>query len=414
MLKPFQLFGLSYLQPIPHALFWSLLFNTFCYFFFSISFKSNYRERNYAEMYVNVDQYIMNHENAYIWKGEANIADIEKVLIKFLGNERTARALKIFKLKYNIQENEQKADAKFIKFAENLLTGYIGTASAKILISNVSKEEEISLQEVLKILEESNQNIQTNKKLIETSKELENITNKLKITNQKLIEQDLQKDEFLDTVTHELRTPIAAIRASSEILIDDEDIPTELKNQFLNNIISESDRLNKLINKILDLERLDTGKQSLNLNQHNFSKTIQIAIEPLIPLINNCYFENNIKIDTFEAIYDEERIIQVINNLMSNAIKFCENNGKISINLEILDNCLVFSIFNSGKNIDEDDLEKIFDKFYQSKNQNRIKPMGSGLGLAISQKIIQQHNGILKVENKENGVEFSFQIPINQ
>lgn len=415
MLKPFQLFGLDYLQPIPHALFWSLLANFFCYFFFSISFKSNYRERNYAEMYVNVDQYIMNHENAYIWKGEAYIADIEKVLIKFLGKERTERALKIFKLKYNIQENEQKADAKFIKFAENLLTGYIGTASAKILISNVSKEEEISLQEVLKILEESNQNIQTNKKLIETSKELENLSKELQTTNEKLIEKDQQKDDFLDTVTHELRTPIAAIRASSEILIDDDEIPLEMKKQFLTNIISESDRLNKLINKILDLERLDAGNLKLNKENYIFNDTIHKAIEPLLSLINNSIvLENNTQNVSIKAFYDEERIIQVINNLMSNAIKFCENNGKIILNLQKNDDYLIFSIFNNGKNIEDGERIKIFDKFYQSKNQNLNKPIGSGLGLAISKKIIQQHNGILKVENKPNGVEFSFQIPLNQ
>lgn len=415
MLKPFQLFGLNYLQPIPHSLFWSLSINFFCYFFFSINFKSNYRERNYAEMYVNVDKYISNHENAYIWKGEAYYADIEKVLIKFLGKERTERALKLFKLKYNIQESEQKADAKFIKFAENLLTGYIGTASAKILISNVSKEEEITLQEVLKILEESNQNIQSNKKLMETTKELENLSKELQLSNQKLIEKDQQKDDFLDTVTHELRTPIAAIRASSEILIDEEEIPLELKNQFLSNIISESDRLNKLINKILDLERLDAGNLKLNKEIYVFTNTIHKAIEPLLSLINsNIILENNANSSSIKGLYDEERIIQVINNLMSNAIKFCENNGKIILNLQENENFITFSIFNNGKNIEEDEINKIFDKFYQSKNQTLNKPIGSGLGLAISQKIIQQHNGILIVENKYNGIEFLFKIPLNQ
>ena len=86
LLKPFQLFGLDYLQPVPHALFWSMLFNCVTYFAVSVSFKGNYRERNYAEMFVDINKYITNHENAFIWKGTAYRNDIEKVLIRFLSS----------------------------------------------------------------------------------------------------------------------------------------------------------------------------------------------------------------------------------------------------------------------------------------------------------------------------------------
>ena len=255
LLKPFELFGLDYLEPIPHAVFWSLFFNVIFYAAISVSFKGNYRERNYAEMFVDIDKYITNHEDAFVWKGTAYISDIQKVLQRFLGEERTKRAMTIFNLKYNIDKNITTADARFIKFAENLLTGHIGTASAKILISSVVKEDKISLTEVLGILEESKENIIINKKLTDTSNELKKISIQLKNANQELVNKDIQKDEFLDTVTHELRTPITAIRAASEILHDDDDIPEELRKQFLLNIISESDRLNRLIDKILDLEK---------------------------------------------------------------------------------------------------------------------------------------------------------------
>ena len=177
LLKPFQLFGLNYLDPIPHALFWSLFFNTICYLAISVSFRGNYRERNYAEMFVDIDKYITNHEDAFVWKGTAYISDIQKVLKRFLGEERTKRAMTIFNLKYNIDQKVTTADARFIKFAENLLTGHIGTASAKILISSVIKEDEISLTEVLRILEESKENIIINKKLTDTSIELKKYPN---------------------------------------------------------------------------------------------------------------------------------------------------------------------------------------------------------------------------------------------
>jgi Na+/proline symporter len=83
LLRPFQLFGLNYLEPVPHALFWSLLFNFMAYLVVSVSFKGNYRERNYAEMYVDINRYMTNHENAFVWKGTAYIKDIEKVLNRF-------------------------------------------------------------------------------------------------------------------------------------------------------------------------------------------------------------------------------------------------------------------------------------------------------------------------------------------
>jgi Na+/proline symporter/nitrogen-specific signal transduction histidine kinase len=403
-LKPLSLFGLNYLTPITHSFFWSMLFNVFTYFAVSVSFKGNYRERNYAEMYVDIDKYSTNHENAFVWKGTAYTSDIEKVLIKFLGIERTKRALNIFNVKYNVDKNQELADARLVKFAENLLTGHIGTASARILIASVVKEEKITLPEVLKILEESNENIIVNKKLTEASNELKKITSQLQIANNNLIIKDHQKDDFLDTVTHELRTPITAIRAASEILYDDDEIPEELRKQFLQNIISESDRLNRLIDKILDLEKFETGKQKINPTRNNLIETINNSIEPLQQLIKNkgiiVFFERD---KVIKAYYDEDRIIQVITNLLSNAIKFCpEINGLINISItDKLEN-LEISFQDNGKGIDEKDLELIFDKFYQSNNQNIKKPIGSGLGLAICKQIIEIHKGEIWAQNKKS------------
>lgn len=416
LLKPFQLFGLDYLQPVTHALFWSMLFNCITYFSVSVSFKGNYRERNYAEMFVDINKYISNHEDAFIWKGTAYRNDIEKVLIRFLGTERTKRAMNIFNVKYNVDITQELADARLIKFSENLLTGHIGTASARILISSVVKEEKITLPEVLKILEESKENIIINKKLTETSNELKEITAKLQEANISLITKDKQKDEFLDTVTHELRTPITAIRAASEILHDDDEIPDELKKQFLQNIISESDRLNRLIDKILDLEKFETGKQTIHPAKNNLIETIEKSIEPLQQLIKNkkisIYIESKNKIYTY---YDEDRIFQVITNLVSNAIKFCpENEGLITIQVTEKDDFIQTSVIDNGKGITPNDFEAIFDKFYQSTNQNIKKPVGSGLGLAICKQIIEHHKGKIWVEPSIKGACINFTLPKNK
>lgn len=417
LLKPFELFGLNYLSPVTHAFFWSILFNILTYFSISVSFKGNYRERNYAEMYVDIDKYINNHENAFIWRGTAYRSDIEKVLVKFLGQERTNRALNIFNVKYNVDITQELADARLIKFAENLLTGHIGTASARILISSVVKEEKITLPEVLKILEESNENIILNKKLTETSNELQKITSELQNANVNLVKKDQQKDEFLDTVTHELRTPITAIRAASEILIDDDEIPEDLRKQFLQNIISESDRLNRLINKILDLEKFETGKQKIQPVKHDLINTINQTLESLQQLIKNknitIYFEPN---KTIYAFYDEDRIVQVITNILANAIKFCpDEEGLIAVSLKEKEDSIEVTVMDNGKGINPNDIENIFDKFYQSTNQNIKKPIGSGLGLAICKQIIELHKGKIWAQNNEvKGASFMFTLPKNE
>ena len=413
-LKPFALFGLDYLYPIPHALFWSLLANSLIYFAVSVSFEGNYRERNYAEMYVDIEKFSASHENAFVWRGTAYRKDIEKVLIRFLGIERTARAMDIFNRKYQVDSNQELADSRLIKFSENLLTGRIGTASSKILIASVVKEEKVTLTEVLKILEESKENIELNKKLTETSRELKSLSEQLKSANEELILKDKQKDEFLDTVTHELRTPITAIRASTEILLEDDELPQNLRQQFLSNIISESDRLNRLIDKILDLEKMESGKQKLNLAQHNLVEITDQVLENLHQLIQNkgITIDNNSNFDG-DWTFDSDRITQVFTNIISNAIKFCpEETGRIDIRMTAKDDVVQISVSDNGIGVHELDTKRIFEKFYQAENQNFKKPIGSGLGLAICKNIIQLHGGKIWIQNNENqGATVFFTLP---
>jgi len=413
-LKPYALFGVDFLSPAAHAFFWSLSVNTLSYLIISLVFKGNYRERNYAEMFVDSKNYTSLQDSALVWKGEAYVQDIKNVLIKFLGEERSQRALNLFFLKYKLPIDSQIADARLINFSEKLLTGSIGSASAKILIAGVVKEEEISLLEVLKILEESKETIANNRVLQEKSTELTNLTNKLKEVNEELIVKDKQKDEFLDTVAHELKTPITGIRAATELLIDEnEDMPSEIKAQFLKNILQDSDRLSRLIHNILDFEKLTTGREQLILNRNSIKKTVAKAISSIqhIASKKEIRIVHNHLVD-FDLNYDEDRIIQVLTNLMSNAIKFCEpKKGVITISYKLINGYVEIYVKDNGKGVSQEDHNFIFDKFYQSKYQNTIKPQGSGLGLAISKQIIEKHKGKIWVKNnKKNGATFGFKL----
>ena len=395
MLKPYELFGLQIFEPVPHAFFWSLFFNGIVYLLISVNFLGSYRERNFAEMFVDSSKYASLHENAYVWKGEAYVRDIRKVLTRFLGENRTERALNLFYMKYNIDKTTQYADARLVNFSEKLLTGSIGSASSRILISSVVKEEEISLTEVLKILDE---------------------TQKAKASNKELQERDKQKDEFLDTVAHELKTPITSIRALSEILLDDDEVDGDTKKQFLTSILSESERVSRLINNILDLEKLATGREKLDLNENSIKTTILKSIDAVKQLA----LKREIKIDAEKvseaiAYYDEDRIQQVIINLLSNAIKFSnEKNGEVVVSTYLNENKIKVYVEDNGKGIEKDDLNLIFNKFYQAKNQTILKPIGSGLGLAISKQIIESHKGKIWAENIEpRGARLTFTLPLN-
>ncbi|MDQ1162610.1 signal transduction histidine kinase [Chryseobacterium sp. SORGH_AS 447] len=409
----FDFFTIPFLGRIPEIFFWSLLVNAGLFGIISVSSKGNYRERNFAELYVDIDKYIQNHENAFIWRGTAYVSDIKNILERFLGKKKTEQALRIFNLKYNIDSETETADSRFIKFSENLLAGRIGTASAKILIEGVTKEDKISLKEVLNILEESKENIILNKKLTEQSEELKKLSDDLRNANKNLIIKDQQKDDFLDSVAHELRTPITAIRAAGEILADDDDIPSEIKKEFLNNIITESDRLSEIINDILYLDKLEHGEIALHIRENNILETFKKALNPLLHLIQqkNIHLSEVNLLNKVLFAYDEARMIQLFQNILGNALKFTDENGTIQTKLSEKENEVVIKIFNTGKHIPEEDLELIFDKFYQSKNQNILKPTGSGLGLAISKKIVQAQGGSIKAENSGLGVTFTVTLP---
>ncbi|MCV6630642.1 MAG: ATP-binding protein [Flavobacteriaceae bacterium] len=415
--RPHALFGLDFLSPPVHAFFWSILVNTLSYLIFSLVLSANYRERNYAEMFVDSQNFNSLQEGAFVWKGEAYVSDIKIMLERFLGVPRTERALNLFFLKYKLPNDTNVADARLINFSEKLLTGSIGSASAKILIDSIVKEQEVSLREVLEILHESKETIATNKQLEDQSKTLRALTNKLQNANEELRLKDMQKDEFLDTVAHELKTPVTGIRAATELLLDDEDdMPDVMKKQFLNNILQDSDRLSRLIHNILDFEKLATGREKLHMQNY----VIDITIKKAIRSVQHMADRKGVRLKNLNSLkqivkYDEDRILQVFTNLLSNAIKFSETDkGLVTVESIVNSEFLYVYITDNGKGIDEEDFDYIFDKFYQSKNQNTKKPIGSGLGLAISAQIIQRHQGRIWAERRiKSGARFGFKLPIS-
>lgn len=416
ILKPFSLFGLKGMDNISHGLFWSLLFNLGGYLFFSLTRKTSSLEHNQAVIFVDIFEYSGHIENSSIWRGTAYLPDVQLLLSNFFGEKRSERVLKLFAQKNKINLKNETADSRLVTYTEKLLAGIVGTASARIMISSISKEDKISTEEVISILKSSQELLSANKSLRKKSMELEKATSELKDANEILQRTDKLKDDFLTTVAHEIRTPLTSIRALSEIVFDNPDMEIAERKHFLGTVVKESDRLGRLINQVLDLEKYESGKQKLNTEEIDIQDIIKDSVNTLYQQAK----EKGIKMvfmpdhfaPRFEA--DRDKLIQVVVNLLSNAIKFCEaQKGEITIATHYVEGCIYTSIQDNGAGIDKKFQRLIFDKFFQAEDQTVKKPRGSGLGLAISKKIIELHNGQIWLESHVGkGSKFTFMISV--
>jgi Na+/proline symporter/signal transduction histidine kinase len=413
-LRPQHLFGMEGMSYVSHGLFFSLTLNVILYVFISLFTSQTSKEHNQAVVFVDIFKYSTTLDSSIIWKGQAYLPDLKALLFNFLGEEKAEDALKEFSLRTGkTLGNQHYADPELVNYSERLLSGIIGAASARIMVGSVVKEEEISMEEVLGILRETQELKSLNLELKQKSAALKKATNKLQGMNETLRLNDMLKDEFISTVTHEMKTPITSIRAFSEILRD-EDLPEEERKKFLDIIIQETNRMTRLIDQVLDLERFDSGRQKLNLEKIDLRILILQAAESILQLFKEKELNFDVKFgfDQMELVVDEDRIKQVILNLLSNASKFAKS--KVILYSFIENEHLFVQVKDDGKGVPEEEIPFIFDKFFQARNQTSKKPIGSGLGLAISKKIVEYHGGQIRVYREDSLTCFEFSLPFHQ
>ncbi|PJE46514.1 MAG: histidine kinase [Sediminibacterium sp.] len=415
-LHPQHLFGLKEFDSISHSVFWSLLLNISAYVFISVYTQQGAQEQYQAEIFTNINKHGAIQENGLVWKGTAQMQDIRNLLKSFVGAERAETLLSAYTKRHKINLQEKLvADPRIIGFTERILGGVVGVASARILLQTVAKEEEISIEEVLTILNENQQMVEMNKELRKKSLELSKATQQLQNMNTQLLSIDEQKNEFLYTVTHELRTPLTSIRALSEILFDNPDLEAEQQQQYLEAIIKETVRLSNLITQVLNLENFEAGRRKLTITDINAGKLLDDMAATLSGIIQAKQLSLTIQLAQRPTMIqaDADLIQQVFINLLGNAIKFASSTIQISISKGEKD--YTIEITDDGKGIDAGMEELIFDKFFQAKNQTLKKPEGTGLGLAISKKIIELHGGKIWVNKGfTKGAQFVFTLPYEQ
>jgi signal transduction histidine kinase len=211
---------------------------------------------------------------------------------------------------------------------------------------------------------------------------------------------DAAKDEFISTVSHELRTPLTSIRGALGLLSSGLLGDVDAKAHNLLRIAStNTERLIRLINDILDLERMESGRAPLNLRRCSLYDLGREALETMTALAEAAEVELDLTCHApRDSIYfdaDPDRILQVLTNLLSNAIKFSPPASTVTVEIEANSDSLFLKVVDRGRGIPADKLETVFDRFQQVEHTDASKKGGTGLGLAICRSIVQQHGGAI-------------------
>ncbi len=416
-LRPQALFGLSGLDEITHALWWSLLFNLGLYLTVSLLGRRDALEAAQAERFVDVERASQALVAAGLWRGKVAVEPLLALLERFIGGERARQRLSQYALSQGYSDPAMApADAALVAFVERELAGAIGSASARVMIASLVDAEEPGLEEVLDILEEANQ-IRAYSRELETKQQaLEQATAELRAANQRLRELDRMKDDFVSTVTHELRTPLTSIRALSEMLHDDPRIDLEQRRRFLGIIVTESERLTRLINQILDLAKLESGRAEWASEPVDVGEIVRAAMASLQALFDEkaVRLGGELPLRGPVVIADHDRLMQVLVNLLSNAVKFAPpTQGEVRVRLASNDYEVRVEVLDNGPGLTADECNVIFEKFRQGGDTMTAKPQGTGLGLPISRQIVEHFGGKLWVESRPGtGACFIFTVPL--
>jgi signal transduction histidine kinase len=344
------------------------------------------------------------------------VADLQALAARFMGAMRARRLFEAYASDHDLPGVAQIVpDAQLVQFVETQLAGAIGSASARVMVASVVEEEALGLDDVLRILDEASQLRRYSKALEEQRQNLQRATTELRAANVRLESLDRLKDDFMSSVTHELRTPLTSIRALSELMQDDADMPTAQRQQFLGIIVAETERLSRLVNQVLDMAKIESGHAEWHNTDVDLPALMRQAAQTVQEMLRERGASLQLQLPA-EAVptlrCDPDRLMQVLLNLLSNAAKFVPAiGGQVQLRLQCDAQGVVVEVQDNGPGVPADQRSLIFEKFRQG-GEAANRPQGTGLGLPISRQIIEHFGGQMQLRpDNGQGACFAFSLP---
>lgn len=231
-----------------------------------------------------------------------------------------------------------------------------------------------------------------------------------KIEKERAVEKT--KSELITNVSHDLRTPLTSILGYLNLIKDNKYSSSEERSEYINIAYNKSEKLKLLIEELFEYTKLTNEGIKLNLRDIALNELVEQLIEEFVPVFeeNNINTIKDITSENIMVSADGDKLVRVFENLIANAIRYSHKPGQIKIALEKTNNYALFSICNKGDSIKEEDLNKIFDRFYRVEKSRAESTGGSGLGLAISKSIIVLHGGEIWAESKGDNITFYVKI----
>ncbi len=409
-LRPHALFGTQAMDPIIHALFWSMALNVLAFCLGSLFTFPGPVERLQGAAFVNIFEGAVGPQR---WaRGRAEPEALLGMAQRILGEET---ALSLFQSAARAQGKEvflPDPTPAFLDQLEARLSGSVGAATAHAMISQLVGRATVTVEDLMAVASESAQILEYSARLEAREAELTRTAGALREANEKLTQLSLQKDAFLSQISHELRTPMTSIRAFSEILTEG-DLPAEAVMRYGRIIHDEAKRLTRLLDDLLDLSVLENGAVQLNLGLASLQGMIDTALTAARQTRPDRDFQV-VRDLPAEAIYlrtDADRLTQVFINLISNARKYCDA-PRAELRIVVLQRSgrVTVDFIDNGKGIPKESQALIFEKFARLTDANRAG--GAGLGLAICREIMTNLGGSVAYLPGQRGAAFRVTVPL--
>lgn len=408
-LRPRALFGLAGLDPVVHALFWSMLINTGAFIVVSLVSFPSPLERLQGAQFVNV------FEHSASTKGWAHGgAEAEDLLIMAQRIMGADEAQTLFQAQASDQGKEgylPDTTPDFIARLERELAGSVGAATAHAMVGQIVGGASVSVEDLMAVADETQQMLEHSSQLEAQQKELTTTARRLSEVNEKLTQLSIQKDAFLSQISHELRTPMTSIRAFSEILRES-DLDHAAQEKYAMIIHGEAVRLTRLLDDLLDLSVLENGQVQLYPQHEPLSHVLDRAVAATSSLsAGGIAIRRTPEAEAIGLYTDTDRLAQVFINLIANAAKYCEAQApclEIKVSQKLGE--LRIDFVDNGGGIPPESQAVIFEKF--SRLSDQAAAGGAGLGLAICREIMDKLGGTVTYLPGQSGAAFRVTLPV--